>query len=93
MSDRSRDEIERAYGDAIYDAWRSGLNSDLVLYDRVTHYYYESYDPRSAAAAEVSYLRNHSRHEPEFDQQWPDEPDYCGPEEPYYPEEPHNGLL
>jgi hypothetical protein len=56
------DDLERAYGDAIYDAWRSGISPDRVSYDRVSHNYYDGgCDAHTAADREVRYLVRQDR--------------------------------
>lgn len=56
MKKDSREEIRKAYGDAVYDAWRRGLNSDAVDYERVRDNYYGTYSRSLAAKMEVDRL-------------------------------------
>ena len=63
MKRDNHEEIERAYGDAIYEAWCCGLNPDQVNRDCVEDFYYDSYDADEAASCEVNRIRQESQHE------------------------------
>lgn len=56
-----RDNIEKAVGDALYDAWRRGLNPDVVNVDNIEETYFESYDVEDAARTEVDRLEARQR--------------------------------
>lgn len=55
--EQRRHEAREACGDAVYLAWRRGLDSDRVDYDRVTDDVYDGYDREDAAEREVRRLR------------------------------------
>lgn len=57
MTKQERD----AYGDAIYDAWRAGLNSDHVDPDRVADDVRQGFDRFEAAEREVDRLYKRRR--------------------------------
>lgn len=65
--ERQREEIDRAYGDAVYNAWRAGLNSDRVAYEDVQEQYYECYDADEAARRTVDALRPQPAPQPEYE--------------------------
>lgn len=48
MSDR-----DKMYGDAVYEAWRSGRNPDAVDYDRMDDDYYRGYEPEQCIEHEI----------------------------------------
>lgn len=49
--DRDEERFRRReyYYDAIYEAWRNGVNPDRVNYDRVEQDYYDGRDPDAEA--------------------------------------------
>ena len=64
-----------AYGDAVYEAWRRGMNPDRVDRDRVDYREAMGMDAHAAAAAEVRYLQRQdearrAEYEAELDRQW-----------------------
>lgn len=62
MRDR-RKETQDAFGDAVYDAWRSGRNPDLVDYERIRDDVYDGYDRFEASEREVSRIGRKRRGE------------------------------
>jgi hypothetical protein len=52
-----KNDCEDAWGDAVYGAWRSGMNPDRVSRDRVCDDIHAGYDRDDAATREVSRLR------------------------------------
>ena len=60
---RDRDEREDAFGDAVYDAWRSGLNPDYVSRDRIYDDMAEGCDRFEASSREVIRLQRSRRGE------------------------------
>lgn len=50
------DKTEQAYGDAVYLAWKRGINPDRVSRDRINETIEESYDPYDCAETEVKRL-------------------------------------
>lgn len=59
MSRRERDDD--GFGDAVYEAWRSGLNPDHVDRDRLRDYRDELGSRELAVEAEVEYLARRRR--------------------------------
>jgi hypothetical protein len=57
-----RDKINKAFGDAVYDAWRAGLNPDHVDPERIADNFYQTGDAEQAAAAEVDRLRRQQQY-------------------------------
>ena len=70
-----REDEDKAFGNAVYDAWRAGLNSDLVDRDRVTFDVRDGWYPDEAARREVGRLRRNERREQpqEQFQEYPEE--------------------
>jgi hypothetical protein len=56
-----RREQNEAFGDAVYGAWKSGLNSDAVDMDRVFDDVAEGASREEAASREVRRLRESER--------------------------------
>ena len=65
MDKRQREreeEVRKAQGDAVYDAHRSGLDPDMVDYERVRDdVLYEGHDRFSASEREVRRLQSSLR--------------------------------
>ena len=59
MTDRKA--IEDAFEEAVYKAWRAGLDSDAVDYERVSDDVYQGYDRFECAANECRRLREGRR--------------------------------
>lgn len=57
MASDKRKEVDDAYGDAVYEAWRAGQNPDRVDYERVRDDVCDGYDRWEAAEREVRRLR------------------------------------
>jgi hypothetical protein len=53
----SRSPEEEAYGDAVYRAWRSGMNPDRVSRNRISDTIHDYSDPWDCASAELRRLR------------------------------------
>ncbi len=68
MKRDNHEEIERAYGDAIYEAWCRGLNPDQIDKDYVEDFYYNSYDAGEAASSEVNRIQRESQREKEYEE-------------------------
>ncbi len=58
--DREAERRERldAYGDAVYDAWRRGLNPDRVDPERIDDDWYAGHSREDCAAREVARIEN-----------------------------------
>ena len=56
-----RRRADDAWGDAVYGAWRSGLNPDDVDRERVAEDIRDGYDRHEAAEREVHRLRNRQK--------------------------------
>lgn len=66
-----RDEQERYFGDAVYEAYRRGLNTDRVDRDRVSDHFWNG-DPPESVADELQQRdrrRQQERDEQEFDEE------------------------
>ena len=48
MNERS--DRDKAFGDAVYETWRRGGNSDLVSRENIDHYYYNGAETWEGAA-------------------------------------------
>jgi len=68
-----KDERKEAYGDAIYAAWRSGLNPDLIDRESVDRHWYETYDREMTAYLTVEEIRPRREYVPEEEEQFPPE--------------------
>jgi hypothetical protein len=58
-----RREEDRAFGDAVYEAYRRGYNSDLVDRERISHDIAEGCSDDEAAAREVRRVKPKPRPE------------------------------
>lgn len=61
--DREAERRERqdAYGDAVYDAWRRGLNPDRVDPERIDDDWYAGHSREDCAEREVDRIANRER--------------------------------
>lgn len=58
-------EREDAYGDAVYDAWRRGLNPDHVDRERIDDDWYAGYSREDCAEREVKRIAHRERSDEE----------------------------
>jgi len=54
---------ERVFGDAVYEAWRSGLNPDAVSRDELAYSEALGYEPEEAIERELRRIRPHRQGE------------------------------
>jgi len=59
----NREDIEKAFGDAVYLAWKRGINPDRVSRDRIADTIGDHYDAYDCAESEVRRLasQDHKR--------------------------------
>ncbi len=79
--ERERQAERRYEGDAMYEVWRAGGNTDRIDYDRVREHQHNGDDYETAARDELRRQRPKPQEQEQIEQQeqWPDE---------QFPEEP-----